>query len=153
MIRRATVHDAYALAWMRQAMAEEMQPRVLADASFRERTFVYWHEMLEAEKVVGWIAEVDGAPVGMAALLLHHHPPIPGGERRRGYVHGVYVAPPYRRQGFGRALMDVVTEYGREHGLQRLELKTSEMGRSLYTALGFEPYEILILRLDKGLSR
>lgn len=153
MIRPATVDDAYTLARMRQAMAEEMRPAAPPDASFRERTFVYWYEMLETGKAVGWIAEVDGTPVGMASLLLHHHPPHPWGERRRGYVHGVYVAPAYRRQGHGRALMDVMIGYGREHGLQRLELRTSEAGRPLYTALGFEPLEILILRLDEGLGR
>lgn len=152
MIRHATVDDACTLARMRQAMAAEMQPSAQTDPSFRERTFGYWYEMFVAQKAVGWIAEVDGAAIGMASLLLHHHPPIPFGERRRGYVHGVYVAPEYRRQGHGRALMDAVIAYAREHGLQRLELKTSDAGRSLYSGLGFEPYEILILRLDKGLS-
>ncbi len=150
MIRRATLDDAYTFARMRQAMAEEMQLDAPSDASFRERTYVYWYAMFEAQKAVGWVAEVDGRPIGMASLLLHHHPPIPFGERRRGYVHGVYVIPEYRRQGHGRALMNAVITCGHEHGLQRLELKTSEAGRSLYTALGFEPYEILILRLDEG---
>ena len=153
MIRRATPDDAYTLARMRQAMAVEMRPDDPRDPSFVERTFVYWYEMLETEQAFGWVAEVDGQPIGMASLLIHRHPPLPFGERRRGYVTGVYVLPEQRRQGYGRALMEAVIAYGREQHLQRLELRTSTTGRPLYSALGFEPQEVLMLRLDEGLSR
>lgn len=153
MIRRATPDDAYTLARLRQAMAEEMRPDEPRDPSFVERTFVYWYERLESEQALSWLAEVEGRPIGMASLLCHHHPPLPLGERRRGYVTGVYVVPEQRRQGHGRALMAAVIEYGREQKLQRLELRTSPSGRPLYTTLGFQPQEVLMLRLDEGLSR
>lgn len=148
MIRLATIMDAAIMAEMRAAMWDEMNPDRRADDSFRERTAAYWREMLEAGGAVAWIAEVDQQPVGMAALLLHNHPPLPFNERRRGYVTGVYVAPAQRRQGLGRALMDAVMAYGREHGLQRLELRSSTMGRRLYAGLGFAPQEVLMLKFE-----
>lgn len=153
MIRRATADDAAIMAQLRDEMATEMRPDDPHDPTFRERLRQYWAEMLPDERVIAWLAEEEGAVVGMTALLLHHHPPRPFGERRRGYVTSVYVVPAYRRRGIGQALMEAAQEYGREHGLQRLELRTSEQGRSLYAALGFEPKEVLMLSLEEGSRR
>jgi hypothetical protein len=46
-----------------------------------------------------------------------------------------------------------VIAYGREHNFQRLELRTSDMGRDLYESVGFEPAEFLILGLDQDPRR
>ena len=149
-IRRATPDDAYTMARMRQAMAEEMQADLGRDPTFRERAYVYWFEMLTGGALIGWLLELDGQPIGMASLLLHHHPPRPFGERRRGYVTGVYVVPAQRRKGYGRELMETIMAYGLEQGLQRLELRSSDAGRPLYAALGFAPMEVLMLNVDEG---
>lgn len=149
MIRRATPDDAYTIARLRQAMWDEMSSDQLSTAAFREATFVFWYEALESGRAVGWIAEDDGKGVGMTMLLIHHHPPRPFGEIRRGYITSVYVIPAARRNGHGKALMDAAIAYGRETGLQRLELRTSMMGRALYESVGFESAELMILRLDQ----
>lgn len=148
MIRRATPDDAYIIARLRQAMWDEMSPDQPSTAAFREATFVFWYEALEAERAVGWIAENDGKPVGMTMLLIHHHPPRPFGAIRRGYITSVYVMPEARRNGHGKALMDAVIAFGREAGLQRLELRSSDMGRMLYESVGFESVELMILKLN-----
>ncbi len=153
MIRRVSLDDAYIIARMRQTMWEEMRPEESATAAFREAMFVYWYEALESGRAVGWIAEQGVTPIGMTMLLLHHHPPRPTSEARRGYVTSVYVAPEHRRRGVGRALMEAAIAYGREQGLQRLELRTSEQGRALYEAVGFRPQEVMMLRLDEGSYR
>ncbi len=153
MIRRVTLDDAYTVARLRQTMWDEMRPQDNSNAAYREATFVYWYEALDTGRAVGWIAEQGVTPIGMAMLLLHHHPPRPTGEARRGYITSVYVAPEYRRQGVGRALMDAVIAYGRAEGLQRLELRTSEQGRALYERVGFMPQEVMMLRLDEGQGR
>ena len=153
MIRRATLDDAYTLARMRTAMVEEMQAAAERDPTLRERSYAYFYEMLEKELLVGWLLEEAGRPVAMASLLIHHHPPRPHGERKRGYVTALYVEPEHRRQGFGRQLMDVLMAYGREQGLQRLELRTTPAGRPLYETLGFKPQEVLMLNLDEGSQR
>jgi hypothetical protein len=49
--------------------------------------------------------------------------------------------------------MEAVIAYGREEGLQRLELRTSEQGRVLYERVGFTPQEVMMLRLDEGQGR
>ncbi len=147
MVRQATSDDAYQIARLRQAMWDEMNPQQPSTAAFREATFVYWYQTLEAGQAAGWVAEVEGRAVGMALVLLHHHPPRPNGPIRRGYVTSVYVVPEHRRQGHGRALMEALIAWGREQGLQRLELRSSDDGRELYQAVGFESQELMMLYL------
>lgn len=148
-IRRARVDDALDLAHMRAAMWEEMNPAEQADAGYIEATVAYWRRMLGAERAVGWVAEAGARPIGMAMLLLHEHPTRPGqGALVRGYVTSVYVVPEARRHGIGRRLMETLVGWSREQGLQRLELRTSTIGRTLYERAGFEPAEFLILRLE-----
>ena len=43
--------------------------------------------------------------------------------------------------------MEAIIAWGREQGLQRLELRTSEAGRALYEAVGFERQELMMLYL------
>ena len=147
MIRRATPDDAYQIARLRQAMWDEMNPQQPSGAAFREATFVYWYDQLEGEYAAGWVVEVEGSAVGMALVLLHQHPPRPFGPIRRGYVTSVYVAPEHRRHGYGRALMEAIIAWGREHQLQRLELRSSDDGRALYEAVGFERQDLMMLYL------
>lgn len=147
MIRRATSDDAYHIARLRQAMWDEMNPDQPSDRAFREATFVYWYQQLEGEHAAGWVAEEDGHAIGMACVLLHHHPPRPYGSIRRGYITSVYIAFEHRRQGYGRALMEAIIAWGREQGLQRLELRSSDDGRALYKAVGFESQDLMLLYL------
>lgn len=153
MIRRATVNDAYTIARFRQAMYDEMAPDQPSTPVYRDALYVYWYQTLESGAGVGWIAEVDEQPVGMTMLLIHQHPPRPTGDVRRGFVSSVYVAPLFRRQGHGEALMDAVIAYGREQGLQRLELRASEMGRPLYERMGFEHAEFWLYRFDQATAQ
>jgi ribosomal protein S18 acetylase RimI-like enzyme len=146
-VRPAVPDDAYTIARLRQAMYDERNTPP-SPPSYREALYVYWYEMLESGQGVGWVAEDEGRIVGMAMLLLHDHPPRPGGPTRRGYVHNVYIAPEQRQRGHGRALMEAVIAFSREQGLQRLELRSSELGRVLYESVGFETAEYMILKLD-----
>jgi ribosomal protein S18 acetylase RimI-like enzyme len=60
------------------------------------------------------------------------------------YLAELYVVPPRRGQGLGRALLTHVLELARERGADRIELGTSEddvAARKLYTKLGFTRHE------------
>jgi GNAT superfamily N-acetyltransferase len=60
------------------------------------------------------------------------------------YVAELYVEPPARGGGLGRALMEAAIEHARERGADRLELGTSERdvaARALYESLGFSNRE------------
>lgn len=60
------------------------------------------------------------------------------------YLAELYIVPPRRGQGLGRALLGHVLELARERGADRIELGTSEddvAARKLYTKMGFTRHE------------
>jgi GNAT superfamily N-acetyltransferase len=89
----------------------------------------------------------EPAPVGWAyARTTEHHPLFE--PARVLHVHALYVSPPYRRQGVGRALLEAILEWGRSTGCSTAELNvlTGNPARSLYGKLGFEAFEIEMTR-------
>ena len=101
-----------------------------------------------------WLAE-HRAPagtvvVGGLSMLVQEVPPHPRDPRRLdGFVFNVWVAPAWRRRGFGRALVDSCLDASRAEGLRRVALVTTDDGRALYEQVGFrtDP-DLLRLRLD-----
>lgn len=148
-IRPAVVDDAYLLARLRAAMWDENHADAPASREHVEEAYTYWYEMLEQGRMVAWLAEEQGEAVGIAAMLLHRHPPLPISARRRGYVTAVYVVPAWRRKGIAQALMQTVIDFGRAQQLQRLELRPSDMARDLYAGLGFAPQPVWVLDVSE----
>ena len=60
---------------------------------------------------------------------------VPAG--RTGMVLNVLVRDGFRRIGIGMALMRGIEAEGRSRGLDRLDLKATEMGEPLYRKLGW----------------
>jgi GNAT superfamily N-acetyltransferase len=87
-------------------------------------------------RCVGFIVE-DG-PTACAKMFCFLCPRTP----RRAYVTAVWVAPPYRRQGVGRRLLDAARAWAAEKGCDHLRLwvdETNPDGAAFYRALGFRP--------------
>ncbi|MFP5380506.1 MAG: GNAT family N-acetyltransferase, partial [Vicinamibacteria bacterium] len=87
-----------------------------------------------AEQGHWWGAWEDDRLVSIASFNAYYHPVA--------QVGGVYTAPPWRRRGFSRAVMQTLMRDASEvHALERLILFTGEQARAaraLYDALGFE---------------
>jgi GNAT superfamily N-acetyltransferase len=64
------------------------------------------------------------------------------------HISALYVSPPYRRQGIGRALLTKVLEWGRSVGCMEAELNVlaNNPARALYRELGFADAEIEMTR-------
>jgi ribosomal protein S18 acetylase RimI-like enzyme len=81
---------------------------------------------------------VGGAgPDGLAVLRFR---PALWSERLECYVAELYVLPPLRGRGLGRALLQAAMTLARERGADRMDLGTSEddvAARALYERLGF----------------
>lgn len=72
-----------------------------------------------------------------ASLVDDYHKHCRG--KQAGRINAVYVAPAYRRQGVGRALVEQALTWFRERGCESARLNSSEDGEALYRAIGFKP--------------
>lgn len=98
--------------------------------------------LAEFDQWRGWIAELDdGRPVGcLLAQRVRKLPWLHGpGRAEWWYVQQVFVCSDRRRQGIGRRLVSRAQLAASESGVRWLDLRSSESGRALFEACGFEP--------------
>jgi putative acetyltransferase len=86
--------------------------------------------MLNTEREIRLIAELDGMAVGIGALILE-----------RSELRACYVSPQATRRGCGSALVHEIERLARENGLTRLELAASLNAEPFYAAHGYEVRE------------
>lgn len=86
--------------------------------------------MMNADHEIRLIAELDGRPVGIGALIVE-----------RSELRACYVSPQAARRGTGSALVREIERLARENGLTRLELAASLNAEAFYTAQGYDVRE------------
>jgi putative acetyltransferase len=85
------------------------------------------HRFLEnRDSEIRLIAELDGAPVGLGALVI-----------ARSELRACYVEPEAARKGVGTALVRKIERIAVDSGIQRLELLASVNAESFYAVLGY----------------
>ena len=83
-----------------------------------------------ADGEIRLIAEWDGVPVGIGALVLE-----------TSELRAVYVAPEAARQGCGTALVDEIERIARDGEVARLTLHASLNAQRFYAGLGYSVVE------------
>jgi ribosomal protein S18 acetylase RimI-like enzyme len=87
----------------------------------------------------GYVLVDQGQPVGgigLTSIDWPQHPSHPT-QDKRGYVLNAYVETTHRKQGLGRKLMQLAEDEFARREIQFSVLHATEMGRSLYVALGW----------------
>lgn len=79
------------------------------------------------DQEVRLVAEVDGEPVGIGAIVLS-----------KSELRACYVAPNAARRGVGSALVARIEQIAHDHRLDYLELDSSLTAEPFYSALGYE---------------
>jgi ribosomal protein S18 acetylase RimI-like enzyme len=98
---------------------------------------------LRQPESLGFLAEMDGRPVGYALAAVHHRPATP--LTREGTwvdLDQIAVAPEARRKGVARALCEQVIGHARQHDLDEVQLNVwafNDDAQALFTSVGFEP--------------
>jgi ribosomal protein S18 acetylase RimI-like enzyme len=99
----------------------------------------------ELTKTIGRLLREDEITVLLAGegpdglALLRFRPGI-WSSGSEAHLQDLYVAPPLRGRGIGRALMEATIELARERGADRIDLNTGETdtaARALYESMGF----------------
>ena len=64
------------------------------------------------------------------------------------HIHSLYVDPAYRKKGIGKSLMEAVISWGIERKCKEVELDVfvNNYAQILYKKLGFQPFEIKMVR-------
>jgi GNAT superfamily N-acetyltransferase len=131
-VREAGVADAAALATLRALFLTGDE----GDEAFADAVATWLRE--EGGRRTTWLAERDGAAIGMASLFEYRRMPRPGGGASRwGYVSNMFVRAEHRGAGVGAALLDFVIAAAEERGYARLVLSPSERAVPFYARAGF----------------
>jgi GNAT superfamily N-acetyltransferase len=148
VIRIAGIDDGPALAGLRRSWTVEQHGPV-EDDGFEVR-FLDWYEG-EFDRRVSWLAEVDGAPVGMMNLAVCDRMPQPGRDAGTwGYLANAFVLAAYRGRGIGSLLLRALLAHADGEGYVRVVLRPSQRALPFYERLGFRPDEGLLVRHLKG---
>ena len=69
---------------------------------------------------------------------------------KRGHIMNVYTKKDYRGQGIARHMMELLINEAKLRGVTELSLDTTESGRALYHACGFnESKECMVLTIER----
>jgi GNAT superfamily N-acetyltransferase len=151
-VRRAAGRDLEHLARLRFEWRVGEGAEVGAGIDEFVDAFTRWVEQHESTHI-GFVASLDGEPVGIVFLALLDR--VPGPERwhrRAGALQSLYVTPPRRGVGIGARLCQEVISTARELRLDYVTVHPSERSFPLYRRLGFAPSGDL-LELDLRAER
>jgi len=148
--RRLAVAEIPIAREMRAKMIREMEGKDpdVTHPTWRRRYEDFYASRYADDRAALFLAEIDGAPVGVAAvyLMTNHRSEIFG--YRSAYVSNVWVEPAWRRRGIASQLTRQTVKWARGRGCEVVRLRSSKAGRAVYAGLGFVTSEEMELRLS-----
>ena len=113
------------------------------EAEFSNSEWLTRAANMNGDQKIGYLAMDNGAGCGIAAGFLDEQ------DSTRAHLVSMWVAPPYRRRGLGRLLVDAVKQWARRRGARTLQLMVTNCNAraiEFYEQIGFsmtgrmEPY-------------
>lgn len=140
---RATAIELWA-ALHREHEAHDARYRIAEDAAQRWATDI--REWIRSPQDGVWLADAENAVVGL--LTAHLYEPTPTFQPLLFlYVDDLYVRPPWRGSGVGRALLDAATAWGKERGAVEVRagvLASNPSARGFWQAVGATDYSVTV---------
>ena len=130
MLRRARPEDAAELAVILRSAMREAMPG-LAELHTPDEDHRFLREVVLPDEEV-WVAEIDGAPAGFAAL---------GSRNGDDFLQHLYVAPHRQRRGLGTELI-VRAKERRPNGFRLWVFQRNEGARRFYERQGLRLVEL-----------
>ena len=152
-IRRASVDDIPELVRLRRTMFESMgfSDTAQLDAA-DEAALAFFSAAIPAGEFHGWLAVTPcGRAAGSGGIVIDRHPPGPNNlSGQVGYIMNLVTVPEYRMQGIARQVMQNMLAWLVEQGIQLAALHYTDMGKSLYSELGFVESPEMRLNLSEA---
>ena len=147
-IRQATIADIPHLVSHREQMFRDMG--IPAEFDAMRDAFERWlRDAIPSATYRGWVAvDSTGDVAAGGGLIVIPWPPGPMTmDPRCGFVFNVYTEPAHRKRGLARRMMDVMHEWCRGEGIERVVLNASTFGQPLYEAMGYVAADEPMMRL------
>jgi GNAT superfamily N-acetyltransferase len=143
LYREAQLSELPAAVELRARMMEELSTSGRSpDAAYpgwRDRFMEFFRARMASGSAALFFADCEDRTIGMAAVykLVNHRSEIL--LVQGAYITSVYVAPEWRRRGFGARLVRMAIAWAKANDCAVVRLRTSEQGRSVYAGVGFTP--------------
>ena len=128
-----------------QRYEAEFEPDRRLDAAYAEDQFAWL--MRTAGKGAIFLAEIGGRAAGWIMVYADEAPPyVIDAERRHAVICELFVDPPVRGQGAGRALMAACEQWAKAQGLSVIHighLSLNSRAAKVYEEAGYAPYVVL----------
>ena len=148
-IREASKHDESVIAEHLCHIALELGlPAHSIRQDWLEKTLHFIDRAQQELQYQGFIAEYNREIIGSASCQILELYPMVSAAYQKGYIWGVYVEPAYRRQGVATQLMRQAMVYLKDIGCTQAILHASETGKLLYSSLGYQESNEMVLNLN-----
>jgi RimJ/RimL family protein N-acetyltransferase len=151
VFRPATLSDIPALLPMVAALAALHQSWDPAKFGYRpnpERMYQNWMAAKTADPhAVFLVAAREAVPVGFLIATVESEVPVYS-LKEYGFIHDIWVEPPYRNEGIARQLVMLAIEKFRSLGVRQVRADTAaanDAARGLFTSCGMRPSTIEML--------
>jgi ribosomal protein S18 acetylase RimI-like enzyme len=139
-LRKATEKDIDTLIEYRLIFLKEVNgdPSDELETHLKNNLRNYFIRSLKTEEYISWFAEIENKPVGFSGMVIREQPgnfDLPNG--KSGYILNIFTLKEYRNNGIASLLMHKLIEEARLKKLDRVELRATADGESVYRKLGF----------------
>jgi len=141
IVREAVAEDVETLVRHRHLMFEDIRPRKPEEHVAGDRIFRSWLKKMMRERQVAFFVASNGEGEIVASggvWLRERQPHLADRAGPTPYVLSMYTVPAYRAKGYATSILEKAEEWCRKRGFAIMSLHASEMGRPLYSSLGWE---------------
>lgn len=150
-VHKAGLRDLDTLVHQRRAMWLALGVRNNEQHVKGDRVYKRWaRARLKNHELMAWVVKSsDGRVAGGGCVWLEPVQPRPHrASMVQPYLLSMYTEPDFRRRGVASMVVKEAIEWCRKNKYERLMLHASEMGRKVYSQLGFK--RTWEMRLDLG---
>lgn len=148
MTRATSDEDLPAIVRLKLRMIEEAGLAHLFAEDVSARALTRYAALYAAGTAQHFVVEQEERIIACAGAFLKddlpfcfHRPPV------YGFIGDVYTEPEHRRRGHARQLTLEAIQWLKSQGVQMIRLLATPEARPLYTVLGFESSDEMVLRL------
>jgi GNAT superfamily N-acetyltransferase len=150
-VSKAGLRDLDSLVHQRREMWKALGVRNTEQHVKGDRVYKRWaRARLRNHELMAWIVKsADGRVAGGGCVWLEPVQPRPQWSSMvQPYLLSMYTEPEFRNRGVASMVVKEAVKWCKENGYERLMLHASEMGRGLYSRLGFKRTWEMRLNLD-----